>query len=152
VLRTATRAEAYRDGLTHRCSMVLVRDAEGRIFTHRRSAQKQYAPSAHDVFVGGVLASGESYAEAAVREAEEELGVSGITVEPLFRFLFEDTFCSWFCDVGTAVWTGPVSPQAEEIDWYAWLTEEEVAELLATAEFVPDGAQAYQRYLAFRSA
>ncbi|WP_035851570.1 NUDIX hydrolase [Kitasatospora azatica] len=150
VIGRATRAEVYARGLTHRCAMVLVRNAEGRIFVHRRSAGKQYAPGTYDVFVGGVLGVGESYAQAAVREAEEELGVSGITTEPLFRFLFdlESEACSWFCDVHQAVWTGPVTPQVEEIDWHGWLTEEEIAERLDEWDFVPDGREAWRRYLA----
>ncbi|MCX4750639.1 NUDIX domain-containing protein [Kitasatospora sp. NBC_01287] len=152
VLRTATRDEVYRDRLTHRCAMVLVRDAEGRIFTHRRSPDKTYGPGTYDVFVGGVVGAGESYAEAAVREAEEELGVRGISTEPLFRFLFETPDYSWFCDVHQARWTGPVSPQVEEIDWHGWLTEAEIAERLADGEwtFVPDGREAYRRFLLAR--
>jgi isopentenyldiphosphate isomerase len=159
VLGTAARGEVYRLGLTHRCAMVLVRDAEGRIFVHRRAATKSFGPSTYDVFVGGVLGAGESYAEAAVREAEEELGVSGITTEPLFRFLFryrdgaaaDGTFeedCAWFCDVHQAVWTGPVAPQESEIDWHGWLTEQEIAEKLDEWQWVPDGLAAYRRYLA----
>ncbi|MDH6120308.1 NUDIX domain-containing protein [Kitasatospora sp. GAS204B] len=149
VIRVAPRGEVYRDRLTHRCVMILVRDAEGRIFTHRRSPEKLFAPGAYDVFVGGVVGTGESYAEAAVREAEEELGVSGISTEPLFRFLFEETDYSWFCDVHQARWTGPVQPQAAEIDWHGWLTEAEIADRLADDRwpFVPDGREAYRRYL-----
>ncbi|GAB2741669.1 NUDIX domain-containing protein [Kitasatospora kifunensis] len=148
VIGTAPRGEVYRRRLTHRCVMILVRDAERRIFVHRRSPAKLFAPGAHDVFVGGVVGSGESYAEAAVREAEEELGVRGISTEPLFRFLFEETDYSWFCDVHEARWTGPVAPQVEEIDWHGWLTEAEVADRLSRWEFVPDGREAYRRYLA----
>ncbi|MFI9276013.1 NUDIX hydrolase [Kitasatospora sp. NPDC052896] len=151
VVGTASRGEVYRRRLTHRCVMVLVRDAAGRIFVHRRSAGKSFAPGAYDVFVGGVVGSGESYREAAVREAEEELGVTGVRPEPLFRFLFETADHSWFCDVHQAEWTGPVTPQVEEIDWHDWLTEDEVADRLTRWEFVPDGRAAYQRYLELRA-
>ncbi|WP_063772120.1 NUDIX hydrolase [Kitasatospora mediocidica] len=148
VVGTAPRGEVYRRRLTHRCVMVLVRNAEGRIFVHQRSRDKLFAPGAYDIFVGGVVGAGEAYAEAAIREAEEELGVSGIRPEPLFKFLFEQGNYSWFCDVYRAEWTGPVSPQAEEIDWHDWLTDEEVAERMSEWDFVPDGREAYRRYLA----
>ncbi|MEU9133650.1 NUDIX domain-containing protein [Kitasatospora sp. NPDC048540] len=152
VIGTAPRGEVYRRGLTHRCVFILVRDAQGRIFTHRRTEQKLFAPGAYDCFVGGVVGSGESYAEAAVREAEEELGVSGIRPEPLFRFLFEDgAGLSWWCDVHQAVWDGPVSPQAEEVAWHDWLTEPELARRLAQWEFVPDGVETWRRYLEWRA-
>ncbi|MFE9427325.1 NUDIX hydrolase [Kitasatospora sp. NPDC006697] len=153
VVGTAPRGEVYRLGLTHRCATVLVRDAAGRVFVHRRSAEKLYAPGTYDVFVGGVLGAGESYAEAAVREAEEELGVAGITAEPAFNFLFEEDGCAWFCDVWTAEWHGPVNPQASEIDWHGWLTDDEIEQRIAGGEwrFVPDGLAAWRRYRAWRA-
>ncbi|GAA1992910.1 NUDIX domain-containing protein [Kitasatospora viridis] len=155
VIGTSTRGEVYRLGLTHRCSAVLVRDAAGRIFTHRRHADKLFAPSTYDVFVGGVLGTGESYPEAAVREAEEELGVTGITVSPAFKFLFEypQDGSSWFCDVYTAEWNGPVDPQQSEIEWHDWLTEDQIEQRIAEGDwpFVPDGLAAWQRYRVWRS-
>ncbi|MFG2906970.1 NUDIX hydrolase [Kitasatospora sp. NPDC048286] len=162
VIGTAARGEVYRRGLTHRCVFILVRDPAGRIFVHRRTDTKLFAPGAYDMFVGGVVGSGESYAEAAVREAEEELGVHGIAPRPLFKFLFEqDRFeqdgfdqdrLSWWCDMYEAEWDGPVSPQESEVAWHAWLTPAELADRLTRDSFVPDGVEAYRRYLGLRSA
>ncbi|MER8187325.1 NUDIX domain-containing protein [Kitasatospora sp. NPDC094015] len=153
VVGTAPRGEVYRRGLTHRSVFILVRDAQGRIFTHRRTDRKLFAPGAYDCFVGGVVGSGEGYAEAAVREAEEELGVTGIHPEPLFKFLFRDGGAlSWWCDLYQARWDGPVSPQVEEVAWHDWLTEAELTARLAEWEFVPDGREAWRRYLEWRSA
>ncbi|WP_280696664.1 NUDIX domain-containing protein [Kitasatospora sp. GP82] len=157
VIGTATRGEVYRDGLTHRCVFVLVRDPQGRIFTHRRTDTKLFAPGAYDCFVGGVVGSGENYADAARREAEEELGVHGVEPAPLFKFLFEEIVegrkYSWWCDLYEARWDGPVSPQVEEVAWHGWLSEEELGQRLAEGDwdFVPDGREAYRRYLARRS-
>lgn len=147
VTGTAPRGEVYRRGLLHRCVFVLVRDPRGRIFVHRRTDTKMFAPGAHDMFVGGVVGAGETYAGAAVREAEEELGVRGIEPRPLFRFLFRGGDLAWWCDVHEARWDGPVSPQESEVAWYAWLTPEELAARTAVDEFVPDGLEAYRRYL-----
>ncbi|MFI9787192.1 NUDIX hydrolase [Kitasatospora sp. NPDC051984] len=152
VLRTAPRSEVYRDNLLHRCVFVLVRDPQGRIFTHRRTDTKAFAPGAHDCFVGGVVGAGESYLDAAVREAEEELGVTGIRTRPLFRFRYTDgERFSWWSDVHEADWDGPVDPQAEEVAWYTWLTEDELNDRLTTWEFVPDGREAWRRYLEQRT-
>ncbi|AUY48747.1 NUDIX domain-containing protein [Streptomyces sp. CB01881] len=150
VIGTARRGEVYRDGLTHRCVFILVRDPAGRIFVHRRTDTKLFAPGAHDMFVGGVVGAGESYASAAVREAEEELGVHGIEPEPLFKFLYRGGGLSWWCDVYEARWDGPVSPQESEVAWHAWLTPAELDERLARDEFVPDGLEAYRRYRELR--
>lgn len=153
VIGTAPRGEVYRRGLTHRCVFILVRDPQGRIFTHRRTDTKLFAPGAHDCFVGGVVGAGETYASAAVREAEEELGVQGIEPKSLFKFLFSDgDGLSWWCDVYEAAWDGPVSPQVEEVAWHDWLDESELTARLDQWEFVPDGREAWRRYLEWRSA
>ncbi len=73
VVGQAPRAEAYAHRLRHRCVFVLARDAAGRVFVHRRTARKLVFPSLYDMFVGGVVGAGESYDEAALREAGEEL-------------------------------------------------------------------------------
>ncbi|MFJ6216038.1 NUDIX hydrolase [Streptomyces sp. NPDC092296] len=151
VVGTARRGEVYRRRLTHRCVFILCRDAEDRIFVHRRAPTKLFSPSMYDMFVGGVVGSGESYATAAVREAEEELGVSGIEPQHLFKFLFTTRKHSWWCEVYEARWTGPVVPQVEEIDWHTFLTERELAERMAEWPFVLDGTEAWHRYLRHRS-
>ncbi|WP_055590385.1 NUDIX hydrolase [Streptacidiphilus griseoplanus] len=150
VVGTARRGEVYRRRLLHRCVFVLCRDAEGRIFVHRRAAAKLFSPLTYDVFVGGVVGAGESYADAAVREAEEELGVRGIEPHHLFKFLFDSPGHSWWCDVYEARWTGPVSPQAEEIDWHGFLTEDEIRARLTEWPFVADGSEAWRRYQQWR--
>jgi isopentenyldiphosphate isomerase len=152
VIGRAPRGEAYARGLRHRCVFVLARDAEGRIFVHRRTARKLVFPSMYDMFVGGVVGAGESYDEAALREAEEELGVSGLPrPEPLFRFCFEGgDLGRWWSAVYQVRCDLPVDPQAEEVAWHAFLTEEEVAARLTEWPWVPDGLAAYERLLALR--
>jgi 8-oxo-dGTP pyrophosphatase MutT (NUDIX family) len=146
VVGTAQRGEVYRRRLRHRCVFILCRDAQDRVFVHRRAAAKMFSPSMYDMFVGGVVGSGETYAEAAVREAEEELGVSGVRPQPLFKFLFDMQGMSWWCQVYEARWAGPVAPQVEEIEWHAFMTEEEIEQRLRDWPFVADGQEAYRRY------
>lgn len=76
VVGQSPRGEAYARGLRHRCVFIQARDAGGRLFVHRRTPTKLVFPSLYDMFVGGVVGAGESYDDAALREAEEELGVS----------------------------------------------------------------------------
>lgn len=149
----APRGEVYSRGLLHRCVFVQVRDAEGRVFVHRRTASKLVFPSAYDMFVGGVLGAGESYPRAALREAEEELGVTGLgQPEPLFKFLYEGPGGGWWSYVHEVRCDLPVSPQVSEVAWHAWLSEEELARRVADGEWpwVPDGLEAYRRLREFR--
>ncbi|MDN3270046.1 NUDIX domain-containing protein [Streptomyces sp. MA15] len=152
VVGRAPRGEVYARGLRHRCVFVLARDAEGRIFVHRRTPVKLVFPSLYDMFVGGVVGAGEAYDEAALREAEEELGVSGLPrPSHLFTFLYDDgADRTWWSAVYEVRCELPVRPQAEEVAWHAFLTEEEVERRLGEWQWVPDGLAAYERLRAYR--
>ncbi|NUK00197.1 NUDIX domain-containing protein [Streptomyces lunaelactis] len=146
VIGQAPRGEAYARGMRHRCAFILARDAEGRIFVHRRTSTKLVFPSLYDMFVGGVVGAGESYDAAALREAEEELGVSGLPRPvPLFKFLYDNGEHSWWSAVYEVRCELPVHPQAEEVAWHDFLPEEELERRLGEWEWVPDGLAAWQR-------
>ncbi|MDW5330064.1 NUDIX hydrolase [Plantactinospora sp. KLBMP9567] len=153
VVGQAPRGEAYARRLRHRAVFVLARDPSGRIFVHRRTAQKLVFPSRYDMFVGGVVGAGETYDEAARREAEEELGVTGLPAPtPLFRFLYETPEHTWWSAVYEVCCATPVDPQVEEVAWHAFLTDEELAGRLTEWAWVPDGLAAYHRLLERRPA
>ncbi|NGO78991.1 NUDIX domain-containing protein [Streptomyces sp. YC504] len=146
VIGQSPRPVAYRDGLRHRCAFILVRDAEDRIFVHRRTATKAVFPSFHDMFVGGVVGAGESYDEAALREAEEELGVTGLArPAPLFKFLYEGDSGSWWSMVYEVRCELPVRPQESEVAWHTFLAPEELERRLDEWQWTPDGLAAYTR-------
>ncbi|MEU5464920.1 NUDIX domain-containing protein [Streptomyces althioticus] len=153
VIGQAPRGEAYARGLRHRCVFVLARDAEDRVFVHRRTPTKLVFPSLYDMFVGGVVGAGETYDEAALREAEEELGVSGLPAPShLFTFLYDDDGSrTWWSAVYEVRCEPSVHPQAEEVAWHAFLPEEEVQRRLGEWEWVPDGLAAYERLRAYRA-
>ncbi|MFJ8078606.1 NUDIX domain-containing protein [Streptomyces sp. NPDC096176] len=155
VVGRAPRGEAYARGLRHRCVFILARDTTGRIFVHRRTPTKLVFPSRYDMFVGGVVGAGERYDEAALREAEEELGVRGLpSPVPLFKFLYDgggepaQTWWSYVYEVRCAL---PVDPQAEEVAWHAFLSEAELEARLGEWDWVPDGLAAYERLKVHRA-
>ncbi|MGW4908337.1 NUDIX hydrolase [Streptomyces sp. NPDC004270] len=152
VIGQAPRGEAYARGLRHRCAFVLARDAADRVFVHRRTATKLVFPSLYDMFVGGVVGAGESYDDAALREAEEELGVSGLTRPTyLFKFRYDDgAGHSWWSAVYEVRCELPVRPQVEEVAWHDFLTEEELASRLGEWEWVPDGLAAWEKLREWR--
>jgi 8-oxo-dGTP pyrophosphatase MutT (NUDIX family) len=153
VVGQSPRGEAYARGLRHRCVFVQARDAEGRLFVHRRTPTKLVFPSLYDMFVGGVVGAGEAYDDAALREAEEELGVTGLPrPEYLFKFLYDDgAGHTWWSAVYQVRCDLPVRPQAEEVAWYGFLSEDEVERRLREWEWVPDGLAACERLKAHRS-
>jgi isopentenyldiphosphate isomerase len=146
IVGRAPRTEATARRLRQRCAFIRVLDEHGRLFVHRRAPTKLVFPSYYDMFVGGVVSAGESYDEAARREAAEELGVDDLP-EPtfLFKFLYESPEHTWWSAVYDLRYDGPVRPQAEEIVWHAFLTEDELRVKLAEWDWVPDGFAAYRR-------
>ncbi|MES5822455.1 NUDIX domain-containing protein [Streptomyces sp. RG80] len=153
VVGQSPRGAAYTEGLRHRCVFIQARDSEGRLFVHRRTPDKLVFPSLYDMWVGGVVGAGEAYDDAALREAEEELGVSGLPApEFLFKFLYDDgAGRTWWSSVYEVRCELPVNPQVEEVAWYDFLPEEEVERRLGEWEWVPDGLDAYERLRAYRA-
>lgn len=149
---TAPRALVRRDNLLHAATAVLVRNREGGIYLHRRSADKDWAPSFHDCAAGGVLQAGEDPVEAARRELAEELGIAGAVLEPLGLNVFEDetTRCVEHCF--ETVWDGPVRHADAEVVWGAWVMLPRLRELLGDPgfAFVPDTRRLLGRLAAER--
>jgi isopentenyldiphosphate isomerase len=64
-------------------------NSEGRLFLQKRSAAKDIQPGKWDTSVGGHISPGESPGEAVLREASEELGISGIRPVFLGRYVWK---------------------------------------------------------------
>ena len=140
VVGSAERSVVRRDNLMHSATAVLVRDPARRIYVHRRSPDKDWAPRCHDAAAGGVLGVAEQPAESAARELAEELGITGAVLRPLGVSVFEDptTRCVEHCFETT--WDGPVEHTDGEVVWGAWMTLPELAGHLRDPgwPFVPD--------------
>jgi 16S rRNA (adenine1518-N6/adenine1519-N6)-dimethyltransferase len=76
VIGRVRRQAAHRDPtLVHRSVQVMVFDSSGkRVLLQRRSRMKDLFPGCYCASASGHVASGETYAETAIRETEEELG------------------------------------------------------------------------------
>ncbi len=165
VLGPAERSVVRRDNLRHAATAVLVRDRRDRIYVHRRSPDKDWAPGHHDAAAGGMIAFGEEPRASAERELAEELGIVGARLLPLGLSRYEDgtTRCVEHCY--EARWDGPVIWADREVVWGAWLSLAELDAKLADPAwpFVPDtrtllsrlareGARDYGRLAQLRSA
>jgi isopentenyl-diphosphate Delta-isomerase len=80
------RSSAHAKGLWHRTVHVWIRNRMGELLLQRRSLNKETFPGLWDISAAGHISAGDSSREAAVREMQEEVGVS-CNSEAL-RFLF----------------------------------------------------------------
>lgn len=80
-----SRGEVHAQGLRHRAVHIFLRTERGEIFLQRRSPLKDKCPSLWDSSAAGHLDTGEDYLPAAIRELEEELGVTGLGLREMGR-------------------------------------------------------------------
>jgi len=84
---TVERKEAHEKGIMHRTSHVwLVRNKHGKvqILLQKRSETKESFPGCYDISSAGHIPAGMDFAESAIRELQEELGVSASENELIF--------------------------------------------------------------------
>lgn len=90
VVGSATRAVCHSGSkLLHPVVHLHVRDSEGRLYLQKRSMDKDIQPGKWDTAVGGHVDYGEDVETALLREAREELGLTGVTPRKLFSYVFE---------------------------------------------------------------
>jgi ADP-ribose pyrophosphatase YjhB (NUDIX family) len=99
------------------------------------------------VTFGGAVNVGESYQAAAARELAEELGVH-VPVRFLLKFLCHGELGSYWLGIHEAVIAGDVDPDPGEVAWLGWMTGPELREAVHRHRFIPDGQEAFRRYLA----
>ncbi len=137
VVGTVTRRQMRAERLLHRSVGIAVLGSDGRLLVHRRSDAKDLWPGRWDLAVGGVVGAGESYAVAAARELDEEIGVRGVLVL-IGGDKFVDADVASFGQCYTIVHDGPFSFDDGEVVETRWVDAAALAELLATESFVPD--------------
>ena len=133
---TATRSEVHSRGLLHRAVHVFVLNRNGDLYLQKRSLHKDMNPGVWDSSVSGHLDAGESYADAAVRELGEEMGIQGVAAGDLEHVATippsEQT--GWeHIRLFLTKHNGPVSFPAAEIDSAMPFPEEEIAAWIAAS-------------------
>lgn len=140
------RQRMRAENLTHAATAVVVRDPLGRVYVHRRTDTKDVYPGRFDFAAGGVVGAGEDPHHGAVRELAEELGVTGVTLEPIRMARYTDDHTDYWGHCFTTTYDGPITWQPEEVAEGGWWTLDRlVAALDAPPEegahpFVPDTA------------
>ena len=139
------RSIMRRDNLIHRASHILVFNEKRELFIQKRSLTKDIYPGFWDVAAGGVVLSGETYLESALREMEEELGVSDAELHHHFDFFFNEPDNKVWGAVFSCCHSGPFTLQREEIDEGRFLPLSGIDTLNKKEPFTPDGLRMLKR-------
>jgi len=143
VPRSVMRAK----NLWYRGTAVLVFNAEGEIFVHQRTFEKDVYPGYYDLKVGGAVEAGETYDENVARELEEELGIRDVSLKPLFILKYDGEKNRTFCKVFKCIYDGPLKFQKEEIISGMFVSLKELRELIKKEKFTPEGLKIIKKYL-----
>jgi isopentenyldiphosphate isomerase len=149
VLRSALRQEVYDKRLRHRIIHVMVTNSRGQFVLQKRSLQKSFLPGLFVTAGSGHIKTEETYAQAALRELQEEAGnaVSEKLAEQLkeegeklsFHGLYkakERERMHKFIGLYEITFDGEMYGPAHEVDSYKAFSKQEV-------ESIPDIANVF---------
>lgn len=135
---THIRGEKMPPDRFHLVSQVVIFASDGRMLIQQRQKDKIGWPGMWDFSAAGSAVAGDSGMDAALREVQEELGV---TLEPSeltpVLTMHGDSF---FCDIFLAEKDMAIEElhlQASEVQAARWASEEEVLALAEKGQFVP---------------
>ena len=141
VLYQCTRKEMRAKVLCHRAVFIAVINSTGELLIHQRSAMKDLWPSYWDIAVGGVVAAGESYDSAALRELDEEVGVTGVPFIELGMGTYTDNMVSLVGKCFMVTYDGPLILRDGEVVATEWVSQSDLQQRLAGRDFLPDSKE-----------
>lgn len=102
---------------------------KGQVLLQRRALHMQMDPGLWTPAVAGTVDEGDDWLSTAIREAEEEIGLTNVTFEPTELMFFKSVFGSRWCQGYKVAVDWPVSRfviQQEEVAELGWFDKERV--------------------------
>ncbi|MBN2429794.1 MAG: NUDIX domain-containing protein [Deltaproteobacteria bacterium] len=148
VIGQALRSECHGNpGLIHRVAHILVFNGSQQVLLQKRSMAKDIQPGRWDTSVGGHLMPGEGYLAAAVREAQEEVGLNDIDLEFLYYSQIRNNIESENIATFRAFSEGPFEFNCSEIDELRFWEPHEVLNKIGQGVFTPNFEEEWKLYL-----
>ncbi len=138
VLYQCTRKEMRAQVLRHRAVFIAVVNSAGELLIHQRSAVKDLWPSWWDIAVGGVVSAGEGYEAAALRELDEEVGITGVPLVDLGVGTYSDEEVSLVGRCFMVKYDGSLVLRDGEVVAIEWVSQNDLLKRLAEHDFLPD--------------
>lgn len=136
--------------LIHRVSHVLVFNEAGLILLQKRSASKDIQPGKWDSSVGGHLAIGETFEEAAYREMAEELSIRNVPIFFLYDYLIRTPMETELVRTFSCCFNGPIFFNEEEIEEVKFWDLEYLHSQIETDLFTPHLREEIYRYFSWK--
>jgi len=136
----ARRSVHGNPGIIHRAVHIVVLNHAGLMLLQKRSSSKDIMPDRWDTSVGGHVGFGQSYQEAALREAEEELGVrlNLPDLEYLYFLKIRDPVESENIRSYLSFHEGPFHPDPDEVAAVKYWSRKEIEAVLGSGIFTPN--------------
>jgi isopentenyldiphosphate isomerase len=134
--------------LVHRAVHVLVLSSTGLLLLQKRSPFKDVQPGKWDTSVGGHVSWGQTYEEAARREASEELGIQLDQIEFLYLTQIRNSIES------ENIWTylchhdGPFIPEPGEVDEIRFWSRQAITDALGSGLFTSNFEEEFAAFIA----
>ena len=122
----ATRREVHERKLLHRAVHIFVVNRHGELLLQKRSRFKDVHPSVWDSSAAGHLDAGEDYLPAAIRELDEEMGITDVPVEEIGRVAPCEATGWEHVTLFLARWTGSPRFPCSEVEAAVWMRPEEL--------------------------
>jgi 8-oxo-dGTP pyrophosphatase MutT (NUDIX family) len=147
IVGAVPRREMRAKRLAHRSTYILVFNSQGELYVQKRTSTKDVFPGYYDIAAGGVVLTGETYEQGAMRELEEEMGIRGVPLIRLFDFYFENEYTRLWGGAFSCIYDGAVVLQEEEVESGAFGSVDDILRRAETQPFTPDGMYVLRRYL-----
>jgi isopentenyldiphosphate isomerase len=134
--------------LIHRSVHVMVLSPDRKLLLQKRSLRKDTQPGKWDTSVGGHVGFGQTYEEAAHREAEEELGIILDNLVFLYPSRIRNQIESENIHTFLHLSSGPFRHDPDEIDEIRFWSRQEIQEALGSGLFTSNFEEEFALFLA----
>jgi len=128
IIEYKEREDVKSPGEIIRATGLWITDKDGNILIAKRAYIKKHEPGLWGPAVSGTVEEGETYDSNVVKEAEEEVGLTGITFTKGPKLRFSNCFGHWFSAVVDRDYN--FVKQDEEVEDIKWVSESELNKLL----------------------
>jgi isopentenyl-diphosphate delta-isomerase len=150
VIGQKLRSARTKDDI-YRITALWLTNSQGEILLAQRAANKEHNPNRWGPAAAGTVEARESYEENVYKEAEEEIGLSGIKFTPSHKVLIRTEhryFCMWY----TAKVDQPAEEfrlQTDEVQAVRWVTPTELVQDLRDhpERYTPSAVKGWARLI-----